>query len=507
MYQQTNTLVLQPTVTKQDYIELLDKVVGVAKAFNNNRLHRATISAIYYYLPDEFSSYYLDLAFSLRLREDKIHVLTTIFDNLTDEKKALVREEIKKTFSKIKKQETKINFLYKIFNTKDKELILHLCNKVLALPSKYLLKKSLYLLDIANCSDEVTAKELQSQALSEVLKLSDSKVVFWYLKCLFDRGLLGEAKQKAIDYATENWPRLVCSFDKKLYLSEILKYFPAEAAQRIGNELYQRIKKINKNRTDKTTELEMLMRLADKLDNSPQALFLYKEAISLVRQLDSSNKIKINTINSLALRIAPGLALEFAELILEKYSFDADNTEPTVLADWLIDILPKIPKENLIDIIHELNFPMMFLEATGQVNAYISRSLKILPFLPTKDQETTSSKILDLLLEYRDEKGQAENFGELANYLSQENKEKLLNVINQMRSTKHKATALANVLEAFEGTDFICLAEKVLELINLSLDERHMHLLIWGLVQSIGQKLESSTKDLKPLYAAFGYFF
>lgn len=481
MYQKNTTLLLEKTGFSKEYLELVNKVFDISKTIRSTEARKSIIEAMYYELPDEFSCEYIDLAINTK---GNLMLLVSIFSELKD--KAVLREEIKKGVSKIKSQKKKIKVLYEIFDTEDKELILYYKDLVKELVSEDVLTRWLLLLQISLYSDNLVEKnQIQNQIVSEVLSVQDMPRVYSYLNRLLDGGLTGKAKEKAVNYAIKNWLKANFSLQDKIEHTRIVKHFPSKDSERIVCDLYKEIKKVNENKDDKTVEVDMLLNLADEQNNAHFS-FLYSEAFEIVKKIKDKEKLALGTLCCLADVVPEELAVELTSVVLHKFSL---GNKPEVLIEVMLNILANVSSRKHKDILNILS------NSVGNITSLIMNSyrwelVKLLDFLTIEEQQSISNGLLDLTLTYS-EKDQARYFDYFICYLSYTNKEIVLDAIEKMESVVHKAYAIAKILDAFEGKNFISLAKKLLELVEISIDERETEVLICLLLNSIGKKLDS----------------
>lgn len=506
MYQESINLLSEQQLYKpstlnfnNEYISLIEKIVTLTKANKNDKTFELVSLAMASELPSYCSSYYLELAFLIKKTELKISTLSLIFEKLADEEKVVVREEIKKAFKSIRSSKSQWKILFHIRNTKDKELISFyrpLIEKLSSLNEPYLFEKYLLLQDISNClDDEVEIKRLQKQALVEATRFGNARD-YSALNKLFNEPLLEDVKQEAIDYAIKNWPRLTLqkSLSSCIYTSRILKHFPYDIAQAIREELYLEIKKLEIKKLasskNKTEVVELLVDLAFH-SSYPQQLRFWREVLWIIEDMEDRDTIKQGALYRMVFSCPNKLALEISQLLLHKFN-PCSNSK--LLISLLTRLLDKIKVgESRSELVEEILSLILEEKEKFGLERVLWQLSVLLKYISVEKQKRFAVLLLGVLLANPNEKEQVDSFAYIAKYLGQKDKTLLLSAINKMESPSNKATALANVLPAFEGQKFLSLATRLLDLIATSLDKQ-INNLTMSLIPSIGKQLKVINK-------------
>lgn len=506
MYQENIALLSEQESHKPDtinfnneYISLIEKIVELTKASKKDKIFELVSLAMANELPSYCSSYYLELAFLIKKTELKISTLSLIFEKLSGEEKVLVREEIKKAFKFIRSPKSQWKILLNIRHTKDKELFLFyqpLIEKLVLLNEPYFHGKYLLLQDISNClDDEAEIKRLQKQALVEATSFGNAKD-YSALNRLFNEPLLAEIKQEAIDYAIKNWPKLALQrrLSSRVYISKILKHFPYYIAQAIREELYIEIKKLEikelASSKNKTEVVELLVDLAFH-SSSPQQLRFWREVLWIIADMEEGDSIEQGALYRMVFSCPNKLALEISQLLLHKFNLYSNSK---LLISLLTRLLDKIKVgESQSDIVEEILSLILEEKKRFGLESVLWELSRLLKYISVEKRKSFAVLLLDILLANPNEKEQMDGFAYIVKYLGQKDKTLLLSAINKMGSPSNKATALANVLPAFEGQKFLCLATRLLDLIATSLDKQ-INNLTMSLIPSIGKQLKIVNK-------------
>jgi len=481
MYEKRSFLEKKKRGLNQEYLGLLKETIEYVKEVNNTDILYSTIRTVVYQLGTIFG--YLELALSIKKRYEKLELLLCIFTKLSTKEKVLVRKEVYKELTLIRSKSKKEKLFHLIFDTEDKELVLFYKQEIENLKPKYLSTKLGFLISLSKFASSEEGYQLQSKALEYALE-ADNGTTYYDLFRLLHRELHPSIKERALNFVLDNWSKLDWELDTRLHYASIIAEHCPTQAKPIIDELYQQAKRLNRTKKNKTEAINTLIALAGE-PHCKDFAFFSQEAVYVVEGMKEEDRVETSVLFSLSDIASGGLLVELYDLIAERF---APNRKPEVIVELLINILEKLPKEQGKEKLGQLSFYITQLGLKGDMGAYLWKSLKLLPYFPEEARQESASTLLELVSNNQSERDQARAFSYLAQYLSQEDRVVLLSLIDEMESTTHKAAALANVINCFEGNEFISLARKLLELIKISFENDQEHL-VCSLIAAIGKKL------------------
>lgn len=489
MYQKSIMLLSKKNPNKEslsyEYLALLEKVMNLVKRRRRDLMFEFLTVTMCEELPSYCSFYYLELAFLIKKADKKISALASIFENLSDEEKCLVRQEIKEQFKLIKDPDKRWIALIDIAEIKDEELTIF-CQSILkTLPIEGFLVTYLLLQDLTNfSSDPVTVEKLQRQQLAEIINGNSAKICM-ELANLFNRELLPTVKEEAVSYAIKNWSKLKCHLSERIDSAGILEYLPSEFSEREWQKLYSEIEEYSQYK-DKSKFVELLISLASESNETKQK-FLCNKVICVIKNMDEKDHIASEALCGIEFSNSAELASELVYSLIEKYKFCSDlRTLINLLISFLDHVSPS-SKEVLAEEILSL-----MRKEKVEPDVELELSLRLVKYLPLKKRSSFVSYVLGILLERKDEKQKATSLVYVAEYLDKNKTKLVMSAIEQIESLAFRSIALANILPAFEGRPFISLAEKILDSMNSLPNEFHdldVEHLTLKLVTNIGKKL------------------
>lgn len=493
MYQKSIMLLSKKNPNKEslsyEYLALLEKVMNLVKRRRRDLMFEFLTVTMCEELPSYCSFYYLELAFLIKKADKKISALASIFENLSDEEKCLVRQEIKEQFKLIKDPDKRWIALIDIAEIKDEELTIF-CQSILkTLPIEGFLVTYLLLQDLTNfSSDPVTVEKLQRQQLAEIINGNSAKICM-ELANLFNRELLPTVKEEAVSYAIKNWSKLKCHLSERIDSAGILEYLPSEFSEREWQKLYSEIEEYSQYK-DKSKFVELLISLASESNETKQKV-IYNKVLCVIRSMNGKDHIASEALYGIefnnSTELASELASELAYSLIEKYKFFSDlGTLINLLISFLDHVSPS-SKEVLAEEILSL-----MRKEKVEPDVELELSLRLVKYLPLKKRSSFVSYVLGILLERKDEKQKATSLVYVAEYLDKNKTKLVMSAIEQIESLAFRSIALANILPAFEGRPFISLAEKILDSMNSLPNEFHdldVEHLTLKLVTNIGKKL------------------